>query len=90
MMSENNVAFGLERYDEICAIAFNRHGSPSPISKRLADFVGNYRHDRSLETALPDRCARMRRIELRVKSALSYPQTVVATGIAAKRLRWPH
>jgi hypothetical protein len=32
MMSENNVTFRLERYDEICAIAFNRHGSPSPTA----------------------------------------------------------
>ena len=43
-MSENNVAFGLERYDEVRAIAFNRHFSPSPISKRLANSIGNYRH----------------------------------------------
>jgi len=35
-MSENNVAFRLERYDEVSAIAFNRHFSPSSISKRLA------------------------------------------------------
>jgi hypothetical protein len=42
MMSENNVAFGLERYDEICAITFDRHSSPSSISKRFANFVGNY------------------------------------------------
>ena len=43
-MPENNVAFRLERYDELRAIAFNRHFSPSSISKRLADFIGNYRH----------------------------------------------
>ena len=47
-MSENNVTFGLERYDEICAIAFDRHSSPSSISKRFANFVGNYRHDATL------------------------------------------
>jgi hypothetical protein len=41
-MSENNVAFGLERYDEICAITFDRHSSPSSISKGFANFVGNY------------------------------------------------
>jgi hypothetical protein len=44
MMSKNNVAFGLERYDKVYAIAFNRHCSPSSISKRLANFVGDYRH----------------------------------------------
>jgi hypothetical protein len=44
MMSKNNVAFRLERYDEFCAIAFNRHSSPASISKRLANFVGDYRH----------------------------------------------
>jgi hypothetical protein len=43
-MSENNVAFRLERYDEVCAIAFNRHFSPSSITKRLANSIGNYRH----------------------------------------------
>ena len=43
-MSENNVAFGLERYDEVCAIAFNRHFSPPSISKRLANSIGDYRH----------------------------------------------
>ena len=47
-MPENNVAFWLERYDEICAIAFNRHSSPSSISKKLANFVGNHRHDAPL------------------------------------------
>jgi hypothetical protein len=45
MMSENNVAFRLERYDEVRAIAFDGHFSPSSVSKRLANFVGNYRHD---------------------------------------------
>jgi hypothetical protein len=44
MMSKNNVAFGLERYDEVCAIAFDRYLSTSSISKWLANFVGNYRH----------------------------------------------
>ena len=44
-MSKNDVAFGLERYDEICAISFNRHSSSSSISKRLANFVGDHRHD---------------------------------------------
>jgi len=48
-MSKNNVAFGLERHDEICAIALYRHSSPSSISKRLANFVGNYRHDAPLK-----------------------------------------
>ena len=43
-MSENNVALRLERYDEVCTIAFNRHFSPSSISKRLANSIGNYRH----------------------------------------------
>ena len=33
MMPKNNVAFRLERYDEVSAIALDRHFSPSPISK---------------------------------------------------------
>jgi hypothetical protein len=33
MMSKNYVTFRLERYDEISAIAFNRHLSTSSISK---------------------------------------------------------
>ncbi len=32
-MSENNVALRLERYDEVSAIAFNRHLSTSSISE---------------------------------------------------------
>jgi hypothetical protein len=44
MMSENNVAFRLECYDEVSAIAFNRYSSPSSISKRFANFVGDHRH----------------------------------------------
>ena len=32
-MSENNVAFRLKRYDEVNAIAFARHFSPTSISK---------------------------------------------------------
>jgi hypothetical protein len=32
-MSKDNVAFGLERYDEVCAIAFDRYLSTSSISK---------------------------------------------------------
>jgi hypothetical protein len=51
-MSENNVAFRLERYDEVCAIAFNRYFSPSSVSKRLANFVGNYRHHAPLAADL--------------------------------------
>jgi hypothetical protein len=43
-MSENDVAFRLERYDEVCAIAFNRYSPSSSISKRLTNFVGDYRH----------------------------------------------
>jgi hypothetical protein len=43
-MSENDVAFRLERYDEVCAVALNRHFSPSSISKRFANSIGNYRH----------------------------------------------
>jgi hypothetical protein len=44
MMSENNVAFGLEGYDEVSAIAFNRHCSPASISKGFANFVDDRRH----------------------------------------------
>ena len=47
-MSENNVAFRLERYDEVSAIAFDRHLSPSPIPKRLADLIGDYGHQAPL------------------------------------------
>ena len=43
-MTENNVTFGLERYDEVRAIAFNRHSPPASISKRFANLVGDYRH----------------------------------------------
>ena len=48
-MSENNVAFRLERYDKVSAISLDRHLSTSPIPKRLANFVGNYGHHAPLK-----------------------------------------
>ena len=87
-MSENNVAFGLVRYDEICAIALDRHLSTSSISTRLEDLVGNYRHH-APDTALPDWSLRMRRIELRVKGAPSYPQSRLTAVVAANPRQWP-
>jgi hypothetical protein len=47
-MSKNNVTFRLERYDKVFAIAFDGNFSPSSISKGLANFVGNYRHNAPL------------------------------------------
>ena len=79
-MSENNVAFRLECYDEVIAIAFNRHSSPSSISKRFANFVGDHRHhaplaaDR-LRVAPPgnsgaDRGSRQMRAELSINGTI--------------------
>jgi hypothetical protein len=79
-MSENNVAFRLERYDEVCAIAFNRHLSPSSISKRLANSIGNYSHHapwRLIGDALC-RSSIVRWIKVDVKGALSYPPIALA------------
>ena len=79
-MSENNVAFRLERYDEVCAIAFNRHFSPSSISKRLANSIGHYRHHapwRLIGNALCRRSI-VRWIKVHVKGALSYPPIALA------------
>src|ERR1700731_4652165 len=73
MMSKNNVAFWLKCYDEIRAVALDRHSSPSSISKR----------------DVPSRYKTMRRIELHVKGALSYPQPSIATAIPTNRLRCP-
>jgi len=87
-MSENNVAFGLVRYDEICAIALDRYLATSSISTRLEDIVGNYRHH-APDTALPDWSLRMRRIELRVKGAPSYPQSRLTAVVAANPRQWP-
>jgi hypothetical protein len=48
-MAKNNVAFRLKRYDEIGAIALDRHLSTASIPKRLANFVRNYRHHTPLK-----------------------------------------
>jgi hypothetical protein len=75
MMPEDYVAFGLERYDEVRAIALDRHSSPSSISKRLANSIGNYRHHapRPLIGDTVHRSTIVRRIKGQVKGALSYP-----------------
>ena len=49
MMSENNMVFGLVRYDEIFAIALDRNLAPSSVSARLEDIVSNYRHGTPLK-----------------------------------------
>jgi hypothetical protein len=71
-MSENNVAFGLVRYDEVCAIALDRYLATSSISTRLEDLVGNHRHHAPLKMlcwilvgkGAADRAPRQRRVEL--------------------------
>jgi hypothetical protein len=67
-MPKNNVLFRLVRYDEVIVIAPDRHSPTSSISKRLANFVGDYRHHASSAAALI-----VRLIEVHVKGALSYP-----------------
>jgi hypothetical protein len=74
-MSENNVAFGLECYDEVRAIAFDGHFSPSFISKRLANFVGNYRHDAPLWRS--HRSAAAADLNSPICPAMSIPSVVV-------------
>jgi hypothetical protein len=69
-MSKNNVAFGLERYDEVSAIPLDRHLSPSSISTRFKNPVGTYRHHAPLKLLCSvrkdaaDRAPRQRRAEL--------------------------
>jgi hypothetical protein len=41
-MPENNVVFGLKRYDEVFFIALDRYSSTSSVPKRLCNSVGNY------------------------------------------------
>jgi hypothetical protein len=67
-------------------IAHDRHSPPSSISRRLANFIGNFRHQAPYEAVVPVRCGKrrrigdtmhhctiMRRIEIHVKGALSCP-----------------
>ena len=89
MMSENNVAFRLECYDEVSAITFNRHSSAPSISKRFANFVGDHRHHAPpaadhLDVAPPrniaaDRPSRQRRAEL------STDRTTILEGLGVTR-----
>jgi hypothetical protein len=71
-MSKNDVALGLERDNEVCAIALDGHLSTSSISTRLKDPFGNYRHHAPLKLLcrigrgkdVADRARRQRRAEL--------------------------
>jgi hypothetical protein len=86
-MSENNVAFRLERHDEIGPIAFDRHFSSSSISKRLADFVDNYWHNappQILYWIVRKRCGGSRSTS---KAGLSYPQSGLTAAVDANPLQ---
>lgn len=86
-MSKNDVALRLERYDEVSAIALDRHLSTSSISTRLEDLVGNYRHDAprncsagSFRKDAADRAARQRRAELSTTGLPKPPRRIRYNG----------
>jgi hypothetical protein len=78
-MTEYNMAFRLECDDEVSAIALDRHLPASSISKRLSNFIDDYRHDTPRNYAARS-YQKMRWIALRVKKALSYPQSGLTQG----------